>query len=239
VIDELQRLWDLHGLDEEIGACRSTLARFDAQRKDLAQRLAAERIRHDAVQHRITELQVRRRTIEKDIEAATAEERKFQSQLPAIKKNEEYQALLHEITLAKGRRSDLETSVLQHMDAEEAAQRERQEAERALKEYEREIVERGAKADREEAVEQARLEELEGRKREVLAGLPPAVAGRYQRILASRDGRAVVPIVKGACGGCFRQQPPQVQQEARRRDRLLICDGCGRMLVLAPDDGSV
>jgi len=43
-----------------------------------------------------------------------------------------------------------------------------------------------------------------------------------------------MPIVKGACGGCFRAQPPQVLQEARRRDRMLSCDGCGRLMVLPP-----
>ena len=49
-------------------------------------------------------------------------------------------------------------------------------------------------------------------------------------------GRAVVPILpKGACGGCFRGQPPQVLQEARRGDRVLLCDGCGRMMVWPPE----
>jgi len=45
----------------------------------------------------------------------------------------------------------------------------------------------------------------------------------------------VVAIVKGACGGCFRAQPPQVLQEARRGDRLLACDGCGRLLIWPPE----
>ena len=42
-------------------------------------------------------------------------------------------------------------------------------------------------------------------------------------------------ILKGACGGCFRNQPPQLLQDARRRDRLLVCEGCGRLLVWPPD----
>ena len=45
----------------------------------------------------------------------------------------------------------------------------------------------------------------------------------------------MVAIVKGACGGCFRAQPPQVLQEARRGDRLLACDGCGRLLIWPPE----
>ncbi|TMQ68855.1 MAG: hypothetical protein E6K80_13650 [Candidatus Eisenbacteria bacterium] len=65
--------------------------------------------------------------------------------------------------------------------------------------------------------------------------LPATTRSRYERIRQSRDGRAVVPIVKGSCGGCFRGQPPQMLQEARRGDRALICDGCGRILIWPPE----
>ena len=34
-------------------------------------------------------------------------------------------------------------------------------------------------------------------------------------------------------------KPPQVLQEARKRDRLLICEGCGRLLLLPPEDATV
>ena len=65
--------------------------------------------------------------------------------------------------------------------------------------------------------------------------LPPSTRSRYERIRGSREGRAVVPIIKGACGGCYRGQSPQTLQEARRGDRILLCDGCGRMLIWPPE----
>lgn len=126
--DELRNLWELHGLDEQVGACLVALGRFDDERKDLARRLEAERARREAAQRRLGDLQMRRRSLEKDIDATAADEKKFQIQLFSVKKNEEYQALLHEIEAVKKRRSDTETSVLQIMDEEESAQRERQEA---------------------------------------------------------------------------------------------------------------
>ena len=76
---------------------------------------------------------------------------------------------------------------------------------------------------------------IEARREKHIAGLPPGTRSRYERIVQSRDGRAVVAILKGACGGCFRNQPPQVLQEARRRDRLLVCEGCGRLVIWPPD----
>jgi predicted nucleic acid-binding Zn-ribbon protein len=45
----------------------------------------------------------------------------------------------------------------------------------------------------------------------------------------------VAALHNGACGACFRALPPAALQEARRRERLLSCDGCGRFLMLPPE----
>jgi predicted nucleic acid-binding Zn-ribbon protein len=89
----------------------------------------------------------------------------------------------------------------------------------------------------EEAVVRSQFDALSARRDVHISALAPATRQRYERAHGSRGGRAVVPIMKGACGGCFRAQPPQALNEARKRDRLLSCDGCGRILVLPPDSG--
>lgn len=68
--------------------------------------------------------------------------------------------------------------------------------------------------------------------------LEPTARSRYEKIRASRGGRAVVAITNGACGGCARTLTPHAQQDARKRDRLLVCDGCGRLLLLPPDEAA-
>ncbi|MFZ1299283.1 MAG: C4-type zinc ribbon domain-containing protein, partial [Saprospiraceae bacterium] len=46
-----------------------------------------------------------------------------------------------------------------------------------------------------------------------------------------RNGLAVVPIKRNACGGCFNQVPPQVQLEIGLRKKIIACEHCGRVLV--------
>ncbi|MBI5708927.1 MAG: hypothetical protein HZC42_01275 [Candidatus Eisenbacteria bacterium] len=234
---ELDHLWTLHGLDEAALAIRAALARFPGQRADLERRVAAERARLEALKHRLAELQKERRVLEQEISGLTEQERKFQSQLPLIKKNEEYQALLHEIAGVKQKRSDLETEVLVRLEAEERQLAERPLAERGLQAAEREAAAQRERIAAEEASEQAKAAAIEARREVQIAGLGAAVRARYERVHGSRDGRAVVAILKGACGGCFRGQPPHVLQEARRRDRVLSCEGCGRLIVWPPDEG--
>ena len=233
--DEIRTLWELHGLDERLVALQTALKRFPAQRASVEQRLSGDRARLETLKKELGEYQIKRRAMEKDIEALTAEERKFQGQLPLVKKNEEYTALLHEIAGAKQRRSDRETDLLMLMDEEEKRAAEKPLLEKALAALEAEAKARLGAIAGEEQGERDKVAEVEAERATRVARLAAPLRNRYERIRTSLEGRAVVPIHKGACGGCYRAQPPQMLQEARRGDRVLVCDGCGRMLVWPPD----
>jgi hypothetical protein len=232
---EIEILWTLHGLDERLVGLLAALRRYPADRQALEQRAAGEREKLERLKKEIGELQLKHRQVEKDIEAIQQEERKFQSQLPLVKKNEEYTALLHEIADRKGKRSARETDLLLMMDEEQRLLGERPGVEKALKALEGETAARLETIAAEEQRERDQVAGVERERQALIARLPASMRSRYERIHASREGRAVVPILKGSCGGCFRGQPPQVLQEARRGDRLLACDGCGRLLIWPPD----
>ena len=46
-----------------------------------------------------------------------------------------------------------------------------------------------------------------------------------------RNGLAVVPIVRDACGGCYNSIPPQRQSEIKQRKKIIVCENCGRILI--------
>jgi predicted nucleic acid-binding Zn-ribbon protein len=234
-VTEFDRLWALRGLDEDLVAAQAALRRFPEQRTAIEKRVSSERQALEQLKARVGALQLERRKLESDADALTAQERKFQSQLPAVKKNEEYQALLHEIAASREKRSNVETDILVRLDDEERLAGERPTLERALAAAEQELLERIARLEAEEAGERAKVADLEERRTAELEGLTPVTRARYERIRASRDGRAVVAISKGACGGCYRAQPPQALQEAKRRERPIVCDGCGRLLLWPPE----
>ena len=54
---------------------------------------------------------------------------------------------------------------------------------------------------------------------------------QYERIRKAKKGRAVVPVKRGACGGCFNRVPPQKLLELRQNSKLYFCEHCGRILV--------
>jgi len=58
--------------------------------------------------------------------------------------------------------------------------------------------------------------------------ISPAMKSRYQR-LRQRTGRAIVPVVNGACTGCF-NNTPSVFTSSVNRGKVINCENCGRML---------
>jgi len=54
----------------------------------------------------------------------------------------------------------------------------------------------------------------------------------YEKIRKSyRNGLAVVPVERDACGGCFYSIPPQKQSEIKQHKKVMVCENCGRILV--------
>jgi len=53
----------------------------------------------------------------------------------------------------------------------------------------------------------------------------------YKKIRSGvKNGLAVVPVRRGACGGCFNVVPPQRQADVREKKKIIVCEHCGRVL---------
>ena len=65
----------------------------------------------------------------------------------------------------------------------------------------------------------------------ILPRISKADLVQYERIRKAKKGKAVVPVKKGACGGCFARVPPQKLLELRQNNKLYLCEHCGRIVV--------
>jgi len=63
-------------------------------------------------------------------------------------------------------------------------------------------------------------------------GIEDRLINAYKRIRSNtRNGLAVVPVERDACGGCFNKIPPQKQLDIRMNKKILVCEHCGRIMV--------
>lgn len=236
--DEVRLHWALHEHDAGLLVANAGLREHAAARGAWDAAVARAKAAIDAHDRQAAERAKERRALERDLETLEAEEKRSQGQLPAIKKNDEYQALQAQIAQVRAKRSDLETEILVRIEDDERRALERVALVETLAGHEAKRAEGAATLDREDAALRERIAGIEAQRAAVVAQLAAAAANRYERIRAARGGMAVAAVEKGACGGCYRSVPPHALQEARRRERLLVCDGCGRLLVMPPDDAA-
>src|SRR5690606_764874 len=86
--------------------------------------------------------------------------------------------------------------------------------------------------------------ESEDEEKELLSGREKAAKSIEDRLYKSYtkirnnalNGLAVVPVKRGACGGCVNIGPPQRQADIRERKKIIVCEHCGRILADVNDE---
>jgi predicted nucleic acid-binding Zn-ribbon protein len=231
LLPELDALLALQRQDTLLLEAKRRKEGIPARRDALKAAVESARAALDQAKKDVEQTRLGRRGVEKDVEALSAEAAKLERQLHDVKTNKEYQALLHEIELVKGRRSDQETKILESFDREERLAAAMVAAERRLKEEEGRLRDEVEVLAKEEADLDQRIHSLSQDRDAVKPRVPATLLSRYDRLLSARDGVAVAEVKKSACGACFKALTPHALQEARRGDQLQICEACGRILV--------
>ena len=231
---ELESLWRAQALDRALLSVRERLAAMPAKRGRVDAGLIGAKAALAAAEEKSKAAALAKRDAEKQAEGLAEQERKFQTQLTQVKKNDEYAALLHEIAAAKQKRSELETFVLERMDQESAVAAEVKRAKAGLAEANGDADGQRAKIAAEEAALNEEEAALVGRRVEALSTLPATLRARYERILIARKGQAIAELQKDSCGGCGGKLPPQAAIEVRRGLAVVECPDCGRLIIHPP-----
>ena len=171
-----------------------------------------------------------RRRLEAEITQEQYNLQRAQRKLLEIKTNKEYTAMLTETEGIKQKISGYEDTVLQLMELAEQHKEEIGEVQRHVEQEERNLTEGRQRNEAELVVLQQHLAERRQRREELMGQVERPALDLYLRLLKSRKGVAVVAIKNGTCQGCYLSVPPQLAQEVRRKDQVLTCSHCHRIL---------
>jgi len=203
---------------EEIKAAEAV---FEAKKASLAE-----------LDKKLLELQKQRK--EKELELGSKEEatKKLQGQLYGLKTNKEYQTMLQQIQDAKADASVIEDKILELFDKADAIKIEADREKLKLKDDEKVFLEEKKKVnDRIKEIDD-RLAQLEVQRKQALQDVDPKILTQYERILASRDGLAIVIVKGNSCGGCNMFVPPQVINLIKMYAHIITCEMCNRILYI-------
>lgn len=232
VAEKLDALYELQKIDSEIDRIRTIRGELPLEVQDLEDELHGLETRINKIAEEVKDLDtevVDRKNAIKDAETAIA---KYKEQQNNVRNNREFESLAKEIEFQeleiklhdkKGKEAKLRVVNKKEL-LEEAKERfEFRKGDLNTKQAELDEIVGETKKE-----EDALLKKSEDAKKKIDARLVFA----YNRLRDNaKNGLAVVPVDRDACGGCFNKIPPQRQLDIQAKKKVLVCEHCGRILV--------
>jgi predicted nucleic acid-binding Zn-ribbon protein len=231
---DLERLIELQRLDSATHDAQRRLAEAPEREKALEARLDTARQQLALAKEQLAESQNARRAIEKEVAVHQGRLSKFREQAMAVKTNQEYHAVQHEITFAQTEIKRLEDAVLERMMEGDDLTATVKRADAALA-AEQKAIEADRRAMSTEATAlQASLDGLTTERAAVVSAMDKQVLYLFEQVARKRHGVAVAEARDGICTICHVRLRPQVFNNVLRNDRIVQCDSCNRILFFVP-----
>lgn len=230
----LQSLLILQDRDLKRHAFETQLKAVPEEIAQVERKIASEKAAIDAARTELRDLEVRKKSLETEIGSTETKLANYRTQQLSIRKNDEYQAMGHQIELTQAAIAELEGKELEVMYAIDGAKARFAAAEAVLKANIAGHESRIATLRERETNLRAELVTAQA---EVAAARTPVEPMRlrvYDRI-AARNFPVVVPIHGAKCGGCHLKVSSEVESAARGKTadpiaQLPTCDQCGRIV---------
>jgi len=158
--------------------------------------------------------------------------KRYEEQQNNVRNNREYDALTKEIEfqnleiqLSEKRIREFTAQLTMRKEETENAQNDLSDRRNDLEAKRSELTDIVAETELEE-------KELNNRSEQQQRLIEERLLVAYKRIRKNaRNGLAVVPVERDACGGCFSYIPPQRQLDIKLHKKIIVCEFCGRILV--------
>jgi predicted nucleic acid-binding Zn-ribbon protein len=196
------------------------------------QRITAEKAAIDTAKTELRELESKKKLLETEIGSAETQRGKYLTQQLSVKKNDEYQALGHQIADVQRQIGELEGKELETMYQIDEAKKRFASAEATLKQN---IVGHESRIRTMKERDVSLTEELKGAVAAVAEARTPVAAPALEAYdqAARRRMPAVVAIRGGKCGGCHLKVSSEVESAARGKTadtEFAVCDQCSQMV---------
>ena len=232
VEERLRALYSLQMVDSEIDKIKTLRGELPLEVQDLEDEIAGLETRLANLKEEVVNLE--KSVAKKNNEITEAETliNKYEEQQKNVRNNREFDSLSKEIEY-----QNLEIELFNKKIKEFSALIE--EKKQVIGESETILAERKAdldtkKSELDEIIADTQKEEdsLYKKSEKIESVIEERLLTAYKRIRSNaRNGLAVVPVQRDACGGCFNQIPPQRQLDIKSRKKIIVCEYCGRILV--------
>lgn len=237
VAQKLESLSTLQDLDSQLDEIKKIRGALPEEVMDLEDEIAGYDTRVQKFNQELEELETSISNNKTGIKDAEKLIKKYEEQQMNVRNNREYDAITKEMELQQLEIQILEKRIKEAYVKIEAKKQEIKGTQDVLDERTKDLDSKKGELD-------LIVKESEGEEKELAKKRDVASTKIEDRLLKSYDkirgnavnGLAVVPVRRGACGGCFNVVPPQRQADIREHKKLIVCEHCGRILAGVDDE---
>jgi uncharacterized protein len=226
----IQALLVLQDRDRRLRGMAEDLERIPKDEARAKERLSGDEAAMKKAREALLANEVEIKKVELDVGTRRTTIQRLKTQQFETRKNDEYQALGHEIVRYEKDVDQFETKELELMERADALRATLAEAEQALAKTRHRVDEELASlAERRKRI-QGEAVELKAEREALAAKAPEAQMPLYERLLKTKNGLAVVPVVGGKCSGCHMKLVASTLVKVNSGVEGAQCESCGRLL---------
>lgn len=230
---ELEKLLILQDRDQKIRQIQLEIKTLPQQRKNLEAQLAASAASLESLKHRARQLEVDRKNLELDVGTRQNSITRLKTQQYETRKNDEFQAMGHEIERYEKEIVQIEDRELEIMEQADKLRTQISAAEKTASAGRDSVNRQLAGLEEKAKTLQTQLEELTKERGQLAQNIAEDVVERYERLFASKGDAAVVAVQHGVCTGCHMKVTTQTAVRAKSGSEIVSCEQCGRILYAA------
>ncbi len=235
MVEVLNTLVKIQMLDSEMARTHEEINAVPQKIATLEQDIEKARKVLQEKKDRVQDISKEYKMMEGDLAANETKIEKLNSQTFAVKTNEEYRAILHEVEFLKKENKRIEDEMISILEEEEKLKGILDALEKQTKE---DVDERQKKIDALNKNKEKLLGTMQKMQSEFenhFNKLPEDARELYSKIKKVR-GKAVCLIEDETCSGCFASLTPQFMNELKKQEEILLCGHCGRILIFMSAD---
>jgi hypothetical protein len=230
---ELEQLLILQDRQQKIRQIQTEIETVPLRRKSLEAQLAASASAVDVLKHQTRQIEVDRKKLELDVGVRTESIARLKTQQYQTRKNDEFQALGHEIERYENEIGKIEDEELELMVQADKVKIDLAEEEKRAAGVKESVTRQTADLDEKSKALQSRLEELTRERADLAGKIDEDLLGLFERLFKSKGDAAVVAIEHGVCTGCHMKVTSATAASARAGKEIVSCENCGRILYEA------
>jgi len=227
---ELEQLLVLQDRQQKIKQIQTEVETLPLQKKSLEAQLAASVAGVEVLKQKARKVEMDRKKLELDVGTRNESISRLKTQQYQTRKNDEFQAIGHEIERYENEIRKIEDEELELMIQADKLRADLGVEEKKAATVKQSVTRQTADLEAKSKTLESRLEELTKERAEIAGKIDEDLLGRFERLFKSKGDAVVVPLEHEVCTGCHMKVTTQTAHRAKAGKEIVSCDNCGRIL---------